>query len=428
MLSLLTRRARKGPLGSLRDPALAEWLGASAPSASGQVVTPATALQASAVYACVRNTAETTAALPCVLKKVQWDDQGRRRSEEARSHPLYPVLLETPNDWQTAFDYWEMVVEHLELRGNHYSRIVTNGSGQTVALEPFHPDRVRAFWSHRRPAYEIEEDGRRKVLLADEVFHVRGPLQGDGLQGATPLKIHRETIGMALAARDYGARLFANDARPLGVLEMPVERTLDEDGFKRVKDEWQQAYGGENRHKVAILEDGLQFKHIGLSNEDAQYIETRGFTDLEIARVFRTPPYKIGILEKSTLNNVEQQNRAWVTDKLAPLARRIEDAIHRDLLTPSGRRRFAARYDFSELLRGDITTRTDHNSKGIQWGWYSPNDVRDREGLNPLGPEGDVYVSPVNMQPMMALLKAVMGTGEEAPEGGLAAAEEEEVE
>ena len=167
MLSLLTRRARKGPLGSPKDPALAEWLGASAPSASGQVVTPATALQASAVYACVRNTAETSAALPCVLKKVQWDDQGRRRSEEARSHPLYPVLLETPNDWQTAFDYWEMVVEHLELRGNHYSRIVTNGSGQTVALEPFHPDRVRAFWSHRRPAYEIEEDGRRKVLLAE---------------------------------------------------------------------------------------------------------------------------------------------------------------------------------------------------------------------------------------------------------------------
>ena len=396
-------RSAAGQVAHPRDPVLADWLGAARMSAAGPAVTVKTALQASAVYACVRNTAETIASLPCFLKRVRRDGSGRRRSEEALRHPLYQVLLETPNDWQTAFDYWEMVVEHLELRGNHYSRIVTNGAGQAVALEPLHPDQVRPFWSAGRPAYEYHPlVGMREILLASEVFHVRGPLQGDGLQGASPVQLHRETFGMALAAHDYGARLFANDARPIGTLEM--EGTLEDPSFARLKKDWQKTYGGENRHRVAILEHGLKFKNIGMTNEEAQYLQLRGFTDLEIARLFRTPPYKIGIIEKSTLNNVEQQNRAWVTDKLAPLARRIEDAIARDLMTAQGRRQLVARFDFSELLRGDIKTRTEANAKGIQWGWYSPNDVREREGLNPIGPEGDVYITPTNMAPMMALL------------------------
>ncbi len=405
-------RAHTGPSGHPRDPVIASWLGVGAASASGQPVTVRTALQASAVFACVRNTAETIASLPCLLKRVTRDDAGRRRSEEATEHPLHGVLLHAPNGWQTAFDFWEMVVEHLQLRGNHYSRIVRNGAGRTVALEPMHPDRVRPFWTRdRRPAYEHQpETGAREILLAGEVFHVRGPLQGDGLMGMTPIAIHRETIGMALASRDYGARLFANDARPRGVLE--VDGVLGEEAFNRLRASWRETYAGENRHGVAILEQNAKFHSIGMTNEDAQYLETRGYTDLEIARLYRVPPYKIGILEKSTLNNVEQQNRAWVTDTLVPLARRIEDAIKRDLMTPQGRLQFAAMLDFGELLRGDVKVQSEAHAKGIQWGWYSPNDVRERIGENPIGPEGDVYVSPVNMQPMAALMDA----GTEPPE------------
>ena len=404
-------RATKGPSGPPRDPVIAEWMAGGALSASGQAVTTRTALRASAVFACVRNTAETIASLPCVLKRVSRDDAGRRRTEDATDHPLYGVLLHAPNSWQTAFDYWEMLIEHVQLRGNHYSRIVRNGAGRTVALEPLHPDHMRPFWTRdRRPAYEHQpEDGPREILLAGEVFHVRGPMQGDGLMGATPIAIHRETFGMALASRDYGARLFANDARPIGVLEM--DGVLDDQPYQRLKDEWHRVHSGENRHSIAILEQSMKFKNIGMSNEDAQYIETRGFTDLEIARLFRVPPYKIGILEKSTLNNVEQQNRAWVTDTLAPLARRIEEAIKRDLMTPQGRQTLAAMLEFSELLRGDVKVQSEANAKGIQWGWLSPNDVRERLGLNPIGPEGDVYVSPVNMQPMAALMDD--GTPEE---------------
>ena len=237
-------------------------------------------------------------------------------------------------------------------------------------------------------------------------------MQGDGLMGASPIALHRETFGMALASRDYGARLFANDARPRGVLEMDPGHALDEMGFERLKASWKKAYSGEDRHGVAILEQGTKFRSIGMTNEDAQYLQTRGHTDIEIARLFRIPPHKIGIKTQMTFNNIEHQNREWVTDTLMPLARRIEDAISRDLLTPAGRRELAARFDFGELLRGDAKAQTEVNTKGIQWGYFSPNDVRERLGLNPIGPEGDVYVSPVNMQPMAALLEAAALTKE----------------
>ena len=415
MLShLIEQRASKAEGAPPRDPAVAEWLGGDAASAAGQTVTTRTALQASAVYACVRNIAETVASLPCVLHRVQRDEAGRRRREEANTHPLYRVLLDAPNDWQTAFDYFELLVWHVLLRGNHYARIVRDGAGRTVALLPLHPDHVRPFWSGGRPAYEHQpERGSRDILLTGEVYHVRGPVRDDGLMGMTPIAVHRETIGMALASRDYGSRLFNNDARPRGVLEL--EGALSEEAGRRLEASWKEAYGGENRHRVAILEEGAKFHNIGMTNEDAQYLETRGFTDVEIARLFRVPPHKIGIKSQMTLNNIEQQNREWATDTLMPVARRIEDPISRDLLTPTGRRTLVARFDFGELLRGDVKAQTEAHTRGIQWGYLSPNDVRERIGLNPIGPEGDVYVSPVNMQPMAALLA---GGGAPAPGGG----------
>ena len=417
MLShLLESRTSKSNLGHPGDPVLSNWLGLSEPSASGQVVTVKTALHASAVYACVRNTAETIASLPCVLKRVSRDEAGRRRTEDATVHPLHGVLLNTPNNWQTAFDFWAGVVEHLQLRGNHYSKIRRNGAGRTVALEPLHPDRVQPYWTrNRRPAYDHQpENGPREILLASEVFHVRGPLQEDGLMGMSPIQVHRETVGMALASRDYGARLFANDTRPRGVLS--VDGVLNSEAHERLREQWRKTYGGPDRHGTAILEENAKFQSIGMTNEDAQYLETRGFTDAEIARLFRTPPHKIGIKTQMTLNNIEHQNREWVTDTLMPLARRIEDAISRDLMTAQGRSSLKAMFEFAELLRGDVKAQTEANTKGVQWGYYSPNDVRERLGLNPIGPEGDVYVTPANMMAMESLLGALRPQSEPEPD------------
>ena len=381
-----------------RDPALAELWG-EAPSSSGQVVNPKTALSSSVVFACVRNTAETLASLPCLLKRIEIDDKNRRRVYNAINHPLFPVLSQTPNRWQTAFEFWELAITHLELRGNSYSYIVRNAIGQVTELIPIHPDTIMPFWTRdKMPAYQwTPMNGPSEVLLFGEVLHIRNFTYGDGLLGSNPIKMHRETIGVALASRDHGARLFANDARPRGVLY--TDKTLFDPAQKRMAKDWGEKYGGQNRGRIAILEEGLKYTSLSMSNEDAQYIQSRGWDALEIARLFRTPPSKVGITEKSTFNNVEQQNRNWVTDKIGPITRRCVMAVVRDCLTATGRKTFAPLFDLAGLLMGDLKARTDHYSKGIQWGWWSPNDVREKEGENPIE-EGDVYRSPLNMGPL----------------------------
>ena len=385
-----------------RDPALADLFGDS-PSASGQSVTAKSSLSSSVVFACIRNTSETLASLPCRLKRFEIDEKGRRRTYDAIRHPLYPVLLQQPNSWQTAFEFWELAITHLELRGNSYSYIVRNMAGQVTELLPIPPDQIQPFWTRERtPAYQWTPiNGPSEVLLFGEILHIRNFSYGDGLIGANPIRMHRETIGMALAARDHGARLFANDARPRGVLY--TDKTLSDPAQKRMDQDWKEKFSGPNKGRIAILEEGLKYEKIGMTNEDAQYIQNRGFTALELARLFRNPPSKVGITEKSTFNNVEQQNRNWVTDKIGPLTRRIVLAVNRDCLTATGRKKFSPLFDFASLLMGDIKTRTDHYAKGIQWGWFSPNDVRDMEGENPIE-EGDVYRSPLNMGPLEDVL------------------------
>ena len=396
MLSHLVDLNRRGASYHPRDPALAELFGES-PSASGQNVTAKTSLSSSVVFACIRNTSETLASLPCLLKRIEVDPvTNRRQAFDAVNHPLYRVLSQRPNPWQTAFEFWELSVTHLELRGNSYAYIVRNASGQVTDLIPIHPDQIMPFWTKERmPAYQwTPPNGPSEILLFGEVLHIRNFSYGDGLLGANPIRMHRETIGLALAARDHGSRLYANDARPRGVLQ--TDKTLSEEAQKRMSKDWQEKYGGENKGRVAILEEGLKWQDISMTNEDAQYIQTRGFSALELARIFRNPPSKVGITEKSTFNNVEQQNKNWVTDKIGPMTRRIVLSISRDCLTETGRKSFAALFELATLLMGDTKARTDYYAKAIQWGWFSPNDVRYMEGMNPIE-EGDVYRNPLNM-------------------------------
>ena len=405
-------RASAWVLGNPQDPVLAEWFYKGLSSTSGQIVNQRTALTVSAVYACVKNISETIAGLPLLLKRLKIEgDPPRRRISDAVNHPLYSLLVYAPNEWQTPFDFKQILVEHLLLRGNFYARIRYNSRSQIAALDIIHPDSVEPFWHSYEgitvPAYRCLLDGGGvETLLMGEVLHVRGPLQDDGLMGMSVLEAHRETVGMALAARDYGARFFKNDARPSGVLESPVGLNLDEPGLDRLKEDWQRKHGGPNRHGIAVLEQGMKYTPIGMSNSDAQYLESRQATSVEVAQIFRVPLHKISINTQMTYNNVEHQNREWVTDTLMPVAGRIESSVMRDCLMAKARGRLMVMTNFDWLLRGDIKAQTEAHTKGIQWGYLCPNDVREKRGENSIGEEGDIYISPQNMQPMVALLQA----------------------
>ena len=289
----------------------------------------------------------------------------------------------------------------LALRGNAYARIVPADGNPVAELVPLHPDRIRVLPQlvGGRLAYEYwPRSGPREVLLQDEVVHLRGlSISEDGLLGLSPIDCMREAIGLALAAEAYGARFYRNDARPGVVLKHPGR--LSAEAAARLKHAWDQRFEGvHNAHRTAVLEEGMAVETIGMTAEQAQFLETRKFQRIEIAAMFGVPPHKIGDLERATFSNIEHQAIEVVTDTIRPWAVAWEQALTRDLFTQEMRRTHMLAFNLDGLLRGDIESRYRAYATGRQWGWLSANDVREREDMNRID-EGDLYMAPVNMTP-----------------------------
>jgi HK97 family phage portal protein len=391
---------------SPRDPGywIHDWLGSSSQAASGVRVTPDTALRASAVFAAVKILAESVAQLPLILYRRR-PDGGKERAFE---HPLYPLLHDLPAADLTSFELREQMQAHLALRGNAYARLERDGAGRVQSIEPVHPDTVTPYrLDSGRLAYSYRPSGSTggrgpTTFLAGEgtLLHVRG-LSFDGLSGVSPITYAREAIGLGMAAEEFGSRFFAQNARPGGVLEHPGKLKNEErDNLKR---SWEDMHSGlANSHRVAVLEEGMKWQAIGLSHEDAQYLDTRKFQIAEIARIFRVPPHMLGDLDRATFSNIEQQSLEFVIYSLQPWLVRWEQALTRDLLTPAERTNHFIEFLIAGLVRGDLASRYQAYATGRQWGWLSVNDIRSLENLNPVA-GGDVFISPMNMLPAGSL-------------------------
>lgn len=375
---------------------LLEAFGASR-AAAGVVVTPATAVRASAVFACVRVISETIAALPLPVYK-RSADGGRERDT---GHPLYALLHDAPNDWQTAYEFRQAMAASMALYGNAYAEVVRGDRDRPEALIQLPTARVTVKVSADGvPVYEIRpginEPGSARTLSAANVLHFRGPAF-DGPVGLDMVFLAKEAIGLALASQDYGARFFANAARPSGVLEMPGHFATKEEASDFL-DRWTAGFTGEKKHKTAVLPDGMTYKVISLTNEEAQFIESRKYQVGEIARLWRVPPHLIGDLERATFSNIEQQSIEFVTFTLQPYLVAIEQAIQRTLFMPSERATHFAEHLVEGLLRGDSQARANFYSRGILDGWLTRNEARRRENLPPL-PKLDEPLQPLNMVP-----------------------------
>ena len=391
-------RADAGGGGTAINPLDDRYYGNSAGygTASGQHVTPEIALRLSAVYACVRVVSETIASLPLIIYK-RLPDGGKIRAVE---HPLYKVLHDKPNQWQTSMEWIEMMQGHQELRGNSYSLIQPGPRGAIDSLVPIHPDRVQVFrLPNGRLRYQVRDwySGELQKYAQEEIFHMRG-LSSDGMVGMSTIGLASETIGLGLGQQDYASRFVENDSQPRGVLEHP--QSMSPEAYQRAKTSWGEAQAGRNRHKIAILEEGMSYKAMSLNNKDSQFLEARQFSTAEIARFFRMQAHKIGDLTKATFSNIEQQNIEFATDCIRPRCVRWERRIKIDLVDPLelGDEYFCE-FLMDALLRGDLKSRYESYSVGIQNGFMSPNDARRSENLNPISKEdgGDTYMRPTNM-------------------------------
>ena len=370
-------------------------------SAAGQAVNERSAMQMSAVYACVRILAESIASLP--LHFYQYNDAGGK--EKAINHPLYWLLHDEPNPEMSSFSFRETLMTHLLLWGNAYAQIIRNGRGEVIALYPLMPDRMtvdrdargRIYYEYTRSDSDANTLGKKSsvILLPEDVFHIPG-LGFDGLVGYSPIAMAKQAIGMGLACDEYGASFYQNGAQPGGVLEHP--NVLKDP--KRVRESWNAIYqGSKNAHRIAVLEEGMTYKPITISPEQAQFLETRKFQIDEIARIFRVPPHMIGDLEKSSFSNIEQQSLEFVKYTLAPWISRWEQAIQRSLLLMSERTRYFARFNVEGLLRGDYQSRMNGYAVARQNGWMSANDIRELESLDMIPDEqgGNLYLINGNM-------------------------------
>ena len=390
---------------------------------SGKPVNEQTAMQMTAVYSCVRILSETVAGLP--LHVYRYNDSGGK--EKDLKHPLYKLLHDEPNPEMTSFAFRETLMSHLLLWGNAYAQIIRNARGNVIALYPLMPNRMtvdrdsngRLYYRYQKSSEDSQTLGKdSQVYLApSDVMHIPG-LGFDGLVGYSPIAMAKNAVGLAIATEEYGAKFFANGAAPGGVLEHPG--TIKDP--QKVKESWNSAYqGSTNAHRVAVLEEGMKYQAIGISPEQAQFLETRKFQINEIARIFRVPPHMLADLEKSSFSNIEQQSLEFVKYTLDPWVVRWEQAMCRVLLSESEKPTVFIKFNVDGLLRGDYQSRMNGYATARQNGWMSSNDIRELENLDRIPAElgGDLYLingSMTKLQDAGAFANTPTSNQEEEPD------------
>lgn len=370
-------------------------------SLAGPWVGAETGLQHWAVQAVLEALAGPVSTLPLMVFE-RLDDDRRR---PAREHPLFRVLHRAPNARQTAQEYRDEQERHLAWWRNAYALIQPASDGGPVgALEIIHPSRVkevrrgadgRIYYTVTRLAPALGEDTYRD----DQIHHIRkAPLTTDGLRGRPVWETGRETIGRAMAVEEYGALYFRNGGSGGGTLEHPgsFRDKAQQDEFLEA---WRSGGSGLSRHRDRLLLHGVKYTPFKVNNDEAQFLETKKQVGYEIAGLWNMPPHRAGMLDRATNNNIEQQSLEFVMYALGPDLAAIEQAMSRDLLVGGEQDRFFIEFNVAGLLRGDLKARWAAYFQGRQGGWLSINDVRRLENMDPIGPDGDVYETALNMKP-----------------------------
>ena len=355
---------------------------------TGKSVDSNSALGLSAVWGCTKVLSESIASLPLNIYERMAD--GDRLL--ADTHRLYFLLHNQPSKLYTSYTFIEYLVKSICLNGNGYAVINRDRNANIVSFTCINPTDVKILQEYGSLYYNIK--GYDELIPAEDIIHVKN-LTNDGILGMSPIQYAAESLGWGIALQTYGNTYFGNGGMPSGTLES--DKVLTTEAVERLRQSWDKAYGGvDNANKVAVLEEGIQFKPVSISNESAQFLASRQWSISEIARWYRVPPHLIQDLSKSSFNNIEMQSMEFIQYTLTPLLKRFEQEFNSKVFKVNERNRFYVEFNVNGLLRGDAKTRADLYTKAIQWGWMSINEVRRKENLNAI-PNGDEHLVPLNM-------------------------------
>lgn len=365
-----------------------DWFPSRRPSATGISVTSLNAATISAVYACIRVLADTIASLPLMIYERKSHDE----KQLAENHPLYPILHNKPNRWQTSYEFRQMLMGHLLLRGNAYVQKAINSGGKVVSLLPLHPDYMTV---------SVNKDGSilyeyqppklaKKEYTEDQIWHLR-EMSDDGIMGIAPGQQCSEALALAMAAEKYGAAFFGNSAIPDGVLKHP--QRLSDKAKQNLRESIADIHGGSrNAWKTMILEEGMDWLKMGIDNESGQFLQIRQFQVEEVARIYKVPVILIGHPNTTmTYASAEQLFLSFAIHTMRPHCIGWEQSINMHLLGNDPD--YFAEFNLDALVRGDLKTRYASYAIALQNKWLNVNEVRAMDNRNPRE-GGEVYENP----------------------------------
>lgn len=358
---------------------LISYLGVSNTSA-GEFVSPQTAEALPAVMNAVTVIAEAVASMPCYLYQLKQD--GRERVFD---HPVDYLLNEMPNRNQTPYQFKYTLMRHCLLNGNAYAVIEWNKQGEPVSLTPYQPSTVNILRTPKgEHIYQITDlDGKTKNYLQDEVLHLRHSSL-DGFMGRSPIAICRETVGLGMAQQKHGAAVMKNGLMASGLIT--TAEWLDEAKGQKALKALERYKGAKNAGKTPVLEGSMEYKQLGMTNQDAEWLASRTFTISDIARIYNISPIFLQDYSNSSYSNFSEASRAFLSQTLRPwltnFEQQLKDALMVDVSRQS-KQRYLIEFDTSDLLRTSQNDRFNSYDTAIKAGIMNPNEVRRREGLTP---------------------------------------------
>ena len=391
-MSFLDRLLKRETRSAIKsdDPYLAEWFGLR--GGIGGYVDTNRASGMAVAHACISIVTQNLAAMPLNLYR-RSENGGRVKASE---HPLYTVLHDMANPFQTAFEAREMLLASLMITGNAYARLEWNGRGQVAALYPIDAGKVSVeTLESGRLRYRVTGKHGVRIYLQEEMLHLRYRLARDGVMGLSPIQIARETFNLALTQQETAGKQAQKSFLPEGALVFP--QVIGKDQRKDILDKMEAKVNSDLATRgVLVLDGGTEWKSFSFSSKDAEFLDSRKLTNLDICRIWGVPPTVAGITDNATYSNTDQESRALVVRCLAPMAKRVEQAMNAALLTTDSRKSLFIEHDLAGLLRGDMKARYESYRIGRDGGWLSQNEIRGWENMPEID-GGNEYLSPLNM-------------------------------
>ena len=345
------------------------------------------ALTLTAVWCAIRLLAESVSSLPISVYTKQANGD---KIEDTKS-PIYKLVKFKPNYYQNKITFFEFIMLSICTEGNSYVQIVRNNSGTPVQLICLDPSNVTVVVNNNELFYQVDGGA---VLDSSDMLHFK-TITDDGVTGLSPIDQCAKALNWGVSLETFGETFFSNGAKPSSILQ--TDRALSDTALQRLKTSFNSNYGKlKNSNSTIVLEEGLTFKPISISPEQAQFLSSRQFSIEEVARIFNCPPHMLKDLSKSSFNNIEMQSQEFVTYTLMPYITRIEQEMNLKLFRTNELGKTFVEFNVNGLLRGDVKSRTEAYKTAITNGYMSINEVRQKENMNSIE-GGDKHFMQMNM-------------------------------